>query len=286
MMPDAMINDPNEPLVDGEWLERHLGEPDLKVVDATWYMPGEGDPEADYRTQHISGAVRFDIDRIKDRSSDLPHMVPDAEAFAEAVGRLGIGEGDRVVVYDNNHFFASARVWWMFRLFGHDAVKVLDGGLKLWRAEDRPVEAGEVRPPPATFRARPVMALLKRLDEVRTNLETEAEQILDARSPGRFKGEEKEARPGVRSGHIPGSRNVHYAALLTPDARLKPAHELRHILGSAGVDLERPVVTSCGSGVSAALINLALYRLGRGDAALYDGSWTEWGGRADTPVAP
>jgi thiosulfate/3-mercaptopyruvate sulfurtransferase len=274
-----------EPLVSVPWLAGQLGASDLVVLDATWYMPHLGrSARAEFDQAHIPGAVFFDIDAIADRTSALPHMLPAPDAFAGAVGALGVGSGDRVVVYGAKHLIASARVWWTFRVFGHDRVAVLDGGFPAWRAADRPVEPGTPRPAPRTFVAAFRPELVADLDRVRANLASRRAQVLDARSAGRFRGTEPEPRPGLRGGHIPGSLNLPYDRLFEEDGRLRSPAALRTVFEGAGFDVGRPAVTTCGSGVSAAILALGLYRLERRDAAVYDGSWTEWGGRADTPV--
>ena len=274
-------------LVTTEWLAKHRDEPDVRVVDGTWHMPQLGrDARAEFLAAHIPGAVFFDIDAIADHTTTLPHMLPSAEAFAAAVGALGLGSGDRIIVYDVRGVVSAARVWWTFRAFGHDAVAVLDGGLRKWRLEGRPVEAGEAQPAPRTFAARPRPELVRDLAAVRANLTSRAEQVVDARSAGRFAGTEPEPRPGLRGGHIPGSLNLPYETLYRADGRLETPDALRAAMRAAGVDLARPIVTSCGSGVTASVLALALHRLGRPDVAVYDGSWSEWGGRVDTPIAP
>jgi thiosulfate/3-mercaptopyruvate sulfurtransferase len=276
-----------DPLVSTDWLAKHLGAPDLRVLDGTWHMPQlKRDARAEFAEAHVPGAAFFDIDAVADHSTTLPHMLPTADAFAQAVGALGVGSGDRVVVYDVRGVVSAARVWWTFRVFGHDAVAVLDGGLKKWRAEGRPVESGSAAPPRRTFTARPRPELVRDLDAMRANLTSRGAQVLDARSAGRFAGTEPEPRAGLRGGHIPGSLNLPYETLYRADGTLKPPDELAGAVGAAGVDLGRPVVTTCGSGVTASVLALALYRLGRQDVAVYDGSWSEWGGRTDTPVAP
>ena len=273
-------------LVSTDWLARHLDAPDVRVVDATWCLPAAGrDPRREYEERHIPGAVFFDLDEICVQEGKHPHRLPDPVRFSSRVRRLGLGDGLRIVVYDANRFCASARVWWMFRVFGHEDVAVLDGGLEKWLAEGRPVEDLPVRPLERHFTPRQNNLLLRELDQIRANLTRREEQIVDARSPGRFHATEPEPRPGLRGGHIPGSIDLPYEELIAEDGTLRPAAELRAVFARAGVDLERPVVTSCGSGVSAAVINLALHRLGITDAALYDGSWAEWGALPDTPIA-
>ena len=275
-----------EALVSTEWLADHLNAPDVRVVDATWFLPGtERDARAEHEAAHIKGAVFFDLDHVCEPKGLHPHMAPSAARFSSRVRKLGLGDGSRIVVYDANRFFASARVWWLFRYMGHEDVTVLDGGLEKWRAEDRPLTDQPTRPQERHFTVRQNSLLHRELDQMRANLTARREQVVDARSAGRFHAREPEPRAGLRSGHIPGAVNLHYAALVAADGTLKPPGELRRSLAAAGVDPARPVVTSCGSGVSAALINLALFELGVHNAALYDGSWAEWGAQADTPVA-
>jgi thiosulfate/3-mercaptopyruvate sulfurtransferase len=272
-------------LVTTEWLAKHLGAPDLRIVDGTWHMPQlKRDARAEFAAAHVPGAVFFDIDAIADHATPLPHMLPGPEAFAVAAGALGIGSGDRVVVYDVRGVVSAARVWWTFRVFGHDAVAVLDGGFRKWQAEGRPVESGIPSPAPRVFTARYRPELVRDLAAMRANLASRSAQVLDARSAGRFAGTEPEPRAGLRGGHIPGSLNLPYETLYRPDGALRPPDELASAVRAAGVDLDRPVVTTCGSGVTASVLALALFLLGRRDVAVYDGSWSEWGGRADTPV--
>jgi thiosulfate/3-mercaptopyruvate sulfurtransferase len=274
-----------DPLVTTDWLAKHLTDPDVRVVDGTWHMPQAGrDARAEFEAAHIPGAVFFDIDAIADRTTTLPHMLPSAEAFGAAVGALGIGNGQRVVVYDVRGVVSAARVWWTFRAFGHDAVAVLDGGLRTWRAEGRPVQSGSAAPAHRAFTARLRPELVRDVEAMRANVVSRAAQVLDARSAGRFAGTEPEPRAGLRGGHIPGSLNLPYETLYRADGTLKAPDELRGAITAAGVDLGRPVVTSCGSGVTASVLALALYLVGRPDAAVYDGSWSEWGSRSDTPV--
>ena len=226
----------------------------------------------------------FDIDDIADHDTPLPHMLPTAERFGRKVGTLGIGGGDRVVVYGARNLIASARAWWMFRAFGHEQVAVLDGGFPHWKAERRPVQSGPGAARPTAFRASLRSDLVAHLDGVRANLRGRSHQVVDARSVGRFVGTEAEPRPGLRPGHIPGSLNLPYDRLFAEGGALLPRDGLRAVFQRAGVDLDRPVITTCGSGVTACVLGLGLHVLGRRDTVVYDGSWTEWGGRPDTPV--
>jgi thiosulfate/3-mercaptopyruvate sulfurtransferase len=275
-----------DPLVSTEWLNQHLDAPDIRVVDATWFMPAEGrDAKAEYAALHIPRAVFFDIEEISDSDNPLPHMLPSPTKFSVRVRKLGLGDGLKIIVYDNNKLAASARVWWMFRAMGHEDVAVLDGGLQKWQAEGRPVDDMPVRPSERHFTPRANSFLLRDLDQMRANLTSKREQVVDTRSAARFSGSVAEPRPGLKAGHIPGAVNVPVSDLLAADGTLKDEQALTALFSAAGVDLEKPITTSCGSGVSAAVATLALARLGRGDVALYDGSWTEWGSRPDTPVA-
>lgn len=258
----------------------------VRVLDGSWHLPTlKRDPIAEYAEGHIPGAGYFDIDRVADTSSDLPHMFPDAELFAGAVGALGIGNDDHVVVYDNGRMMAACRVWWMFRAFGHQRVSVLDGGGNQWRAEGRPWTDAPTAPTATAFRARFQPAMLRSVEDVLAIVERGHEQVLDARAAGRFAGRDPEPRAGLRAGHMPGAGNLPYDLLLNEDGTLKPLPALQTAFGDAGLAEDRTVVTSCGSGVSAAVLLLALHLMGREDIALYDGSWSEWGSRSDTPIA-
>jgi thiosulfate/3-mercaptopyruvate sulfurtransferase len=279
------VSGERSPLVSTEWLASRLGAPRLRVVDGSWYLPGSGrDAAAEYLTAHIPGAVFFDVDASSDRASPLPHMLPSAQVFGERMAALGLSDTDELVVYDGSGVnLSAARVWWTFRTFGHERVAVLDGGFGKWRREQRPIEAGSVRLPPGRFSARLNRASVRDLAAVRANLQNPAVQLVDARPAGRFVGVDPEPRPGVRAGHIPGSRNLPFNELVAADGTLLPQSELRRRIKAAGVDLARPIVATCGSGTSACALVLALDLLGR-PAAVYDGAWTEWGGRTDTPV--
>ena len=275
---------PANPLVETDWLAQHLGRSGVKVLDATWRMPSDpADPKADFAAGHIPGAQFFSIDEVADRTTDLPHMAPPPAQFAQQVGALGIGDGDIIVIYDQQGLFSAARAWWTFRLFGAEEVFVLDGGLPKWRAEGRPLETGSgAKPEPAIFTPRVRPELVRDLEDVRGGLEHKT-QILDARPAARFRGEAAEPRAGLRSGHMPGALNLPFGELIET-GRLKSPEEIRAVMEASGVDLGRAVTTTCGSGLTAAILALAFARLGRWDTPVYDGSWTEWGGRADTPV--
>ncbi len=272
-------------LVSTEWLAARLTAPDIRILDGSLYLPGDPrDGRAEYLKAHIPGARFFDIEEISDQHSPLPHMLPPVEMFVSRVRKMGIGDGHRVIVYDQQGLFSAARVWWTFRVFGHQDVAVLDGGLPKWIAEGRPVEQEEPEPRERHFTGRRNAGLVRDVTQVAEAAKLEAEQIVDARAPGRFRGEEPEPRQGLRSGHIPGSRNVYYGDLLNPDKTMKSPEEIRALFEKAGVDLTKPLVTSCGSGVTAAILSLALNRIGHTRNAVYDGSWSEWGAYADLAV--
>ncbi|MDE0114487.1 MAG: 3-mercaptopyruvate sulfurtransferase [Albidovulum sp.] len=272
-------------VVSTEWLGRHLRDPDMRVLDASWYLPdADRDPKAEFDAAHIPGARFFDIDEIADTQCGLPHMAPPSEKFAARVRSMGIGDGHQVVVYDGAGLFSAARVWWLFRLMGFRDVAVLDGGFPKWRMEGRPVEDM-----PAIAKIRHITVrrqehLVKTADQVRAAARDDATQVVDARPPSRFRGDEPEPRPGLRLGHIPGSLNVHYAALLNDDGTLRSKPELESAFSGAGVSLGRPVITTCGSGVTAAILDLALELLGHGRHAVYDGSWAEWGADPNSEI--
>jgi len=273
-------------LVTTDWLAEHFDAPDVRVVDGSWYLPTDGrNPRAEHAEQHIPGAVFFDIDDISDEKNPLPHMLPSPEKFSSRVRKLGLGDGVRIVVYDGGNMMAAARVWWMFRVFGHEDVAVLDGGLPKWLSEDRPVDDEPVIPRERHFTARMNTFLVRDMAQMRANIDSGREQVVDARGAGRFAATEPEIRPGLRGGHIPGSVNLPYSSLLRPDATVKSDEDIRAALTAIGVDPGRPVATTCGSGISASFLALALNLVGARKVAVYDGSWTEWGSHDDTPVA-
>jgi thiosulfate/3-mercaptopyruvate sulfurtransferase len=273
-------------LVSTEWLEARLGLPHLRVVDASWYLPESGrDAEAEYLAGHIPGAVFFDLDASSDHRSSLPHMLPDEQIFARRMEALGLDDHDDLVVYDGSgNNLSAARVWWTFRVFGHERVALLDGGMTKWRREQRPLEQG-----PVSLARRQFTALLDRravrdLAAVRTNLSSQQELVVDLRPSARFAGTAPEPRPGIRSGHLPGSVNLPFTRLVAPDGTILPESELRGLLRESGIDLSQPIIATCGSGTSACTLVLALDLLGYRDVAVYDGAWTEWGGQSDTPI--
>ncbi len=274
-----------DPLVSTAWLAERLGSAEIRIIDASWFIPGDSKTgQQSYADGHIPGAVFFDIDGIADHTTDLPHMLPSDSVFAEAAGALGLRRDLITVVYDAHGIFSAPRVWWTLRVMGFPEVFVLDGGLKLWLAENRPVDSAPSRVEPTTIEPAFDPSLVRNLDTVRETLDRRAAQVIDARPAARFRGEAPEPRAGLRSGHIPGALNVPWSGLVNADGTMKSGEALKAAFLAAGVDLDGPIITSCGSGVSAALLALALARLGREDVAVYDGSWAEWGGRHDTAV--
>lgn len=273
-------------LVATKWLQDHLHDAEIRIVDATYFLPIEPrDAEKEFLERHIPGAVRFDIDAIKDPRNPLPHMLPSASEFAEKVGALGLGDGMRIVAYDAHGVVSAARAWWMFRVFGHERVSVLDGGLPKWLSEKRPLETGPATPKAAHFTPRFRPELVRALGAVRAELESGSAEVVDARSKARFAGIEPEFRAGLKSGHMPGAKNLPYGELFAADRTLLSKEEILARFRAAGVDVNRPITTSCGSGVTACVLAFALYLAGKEEAAVYDGSWSEWGGREDTEIA-
>ena len=275
----------SSPLVSAEWLAERLNQPDTRIADASWYLPQAGrNAKAEYAAAHIPGAVFFDIDDLSDETSPLPHMLAPAAKFAERMRRLGLGGDDLIVVYDGSGLYSSPRAWWMLRAMGHRNVFVLDGGLPKWRREGCPVEDLRVQPRRRDFVAHPDHAILRDLSQMVENLKTRAEQVVDARGAARFTAAEPEPRAGVRGGHIPGSTNIPYTEFTNDDGTLRAPETLRALFRERRGDLSAPLVTSCGSGVTAALAMLALQIAGAKTVALYDGSWAEWGAHAKAPV--
>ena len=280
-----MADDPKT-LVSTDWLAQHLKDPDLRILDASWYLPDAGrDPKAEYDAAHIPGARFFDIDDISDARSDLPHMAPPIEKFMSRLRAMGVGDGHQVVVYDGAGLMSAARVWWLFRLMGQENVAVLDGGLPKWQAEGRETEDMPPVPRDRHMTVRFQNQLVRDVTQVAHASKLGDPQIVDARAAARFRGDAPEPREGLRAGHIPGARNVPFAELLNDDKTMKTPEETRAIFAAAGVDLSKPVITSCGSGITAAVLALALERLGHRKWSLYDGSWAEWGMFPTVPVA-
>ena len=284
-MTTPTLDDPKT-LVSTDWLAAHIKDPDLRIIDASWYMPAENRaPAAEYGAEHIPGARFFDIDDISDHRSELPHMAPPVEKFMSRMRAMGIGDGHQVVVYDGAGLFSAARVWWLFRLMGKMDIAVLDGGLPKWKAEGRALSD---MPPVVRDRHMTVSRqnqMVRDVTQVARAAKLGDHTILDARGAARFKGEAPEPREGLRSGHIPSSRNVFFGDLINADGTMKTKAEIHAVMDTAGADLSKPVITSCGSGVTAAILCLALERIGKTDHALYDGSWSEWGMYADLPIA-
>jgi thiosulfate/3-mercaptopyruvate sulfurtransferase len=272
-------------LVSTEWLASHLHDPNVIVLDSSYYLANhKRDAEAEFLAGHIPGAQRFDIDAISDKSNPLPHMLPSAEQFAQQVGALGVGDGMTIVLYDGIGLYGAARVWWTFRAFGSESVRVLDGGMPKWKSENRPLETGPARArAPKTFTAKFNRNLVASIDDVQKVLLDKTAQVVDARSAGRFRGEAPEPRAGVRGGHMPGAFNVPYEQVLE-GGRLRAHGEIAAAFAQAGVDLDQPAVTSCGSGVTASILTFAIEALGKPPSRVYDGSWAEWGSRQDTPI--
>lgn len=275
------------PLISAEWLAARLDSPDLVILDATFFLPNQGRNARDeYLHAHIPGAHFFDIDVVADHTTDLPHMLPTESDFSTAAGQLGIEEFTTVVVYDRNHFMASARAWWTFRLFDHDHVLVLDGGLERWLALGLPTRSGPEAVTSGTFKAVRRPGLVRNLEQMQDALGHPGTRIVDARPPGRFNGQEPEPRPGLRSGNIPGSHNVFFKLLIDEESHcLKPPAQLKQAFQEGGIDPDKPVIATCGSGVTASVLALGLYCLGNEYAAVYDGSWSEWGQRDDLPIS-
>jgi thiosulfate/3-mercaptopyruvate sulfurtransferase len=274
-----------DPLVSTEWLASEIGKSDLRIVDATLFLPDHGrNARADFEAAHIPGAVFMDLDEIVDTSSGLPHMLPPPEKFASRMQALGLGDGSRIVVYDNSPLKSSARAWFMLKVFGAHEVAILDGGLAKWQSEGRSVESGKPVVRHRHFTVWQDKSLVRTLDQMVENLKSKAEQVLDARPAGRFTGTDPEPRPGLRGGHMPGARNLPHAELFNIDGTWKQGDELRAAFTQAGIDLDRPVTTTCGSGITAAVLAFGMHLLGKKDVGLYDGSWAEWGAQAGTPV--
>jgi thiosulfate/3-mercaptopyruvate sulfurtransferase len=280
-----MAMDDPKMLVSTKWLAAHLSDPDLRVLDASWYLPDmKRDPRAEYEEDHIPGARFFDIDEISDKASDLPHMVPPVEKFISRMRAMGVGDGHQIVIYDGAGLFSSARVWWLFKLMGQNDVAVLDGGLPKWKAEGHPTEDMAPLVRDRHMMVRRQTHMVKDVTQVSSASKLGDCEIIDARSPARFQGEVREPREGLRSGHIPGSKNLFFQALLNKDGTMKDATAIKLVFEDAGINLDKPAITTCGSGVTAAILSLGLSLIGKTDHALYDGSWTEWGQFPTLPI--
>jgi len=280
-----MITSDPKIIVSTDWLAQNLSSPNIRILDGSWHLPTENrDPFAEFTTEHIQGAQFFDIDDICDTTSDLPHMIPSADQFAQQVAALGISDDSQVVVYGTVGLFSAARVWWLFHYFGHTNVAVLDGGLKQWKAQghDTTNQLAVAQPAQLSATAQPHME--RKAVDVLDASQTQSAQILDARAPARFRGEAPEPRAGLRAGHMPNAINVFFKSLLNEDGTLQSDAALKATFESQGVDLNKPIITSCGSGVTASVLMLALHKIGHTDNALYDGSWSEWGGLSEYPV--